>query len=301
LDYYGNSSQPKEAAISGALYKRPYEKDQQEEELWLSQMKAAVADALGINPGRIFLKLRQRQRGDSQYEKTAEQRFTKIVREGSLSYKVNLSDYLDTGLFPDRRLLRALIRSMAEGKRILNLFSYTGSFSISAAAGGAASTDSVDISNTYLAWSEENFSLNNFKSEIIQSRDFFPNPRGFGIHKLIRADALVFIPQAASFGIKWDLIILDPPAFSNSKKMTGNLDLQRDHADLAAGCIGLLSPGGKIILSVNTRRFRTTAPALEQKLSSHANNIHVTRLEEKIIDEDFKGRKMPLSFVIANL
>ena len=305
LDYFGCVSKPGEAAISGALYKRPYEKDQREEELWLSAMKAAAAEALGIDPCRIFLKLRQRQSGDSQYQKTGERRFTKIVREGGLAFKVNLSDYLDTGLFPDRRLLRAMIRSMAAGKRVLNLFSYTGSFSIYAAAGSAAATDSVDLSNTYLDWAKENFSLNGFKAEIFQQRDFFPNARVTSLqnarqcaHRLIRADALEFIAQAASAGLRWDLIILDPPAFSNSKKMTGNFDLRRDHIDFIAGCLGLLAPGGKLILSINTKHFRTKASTLEQELALNSNNVRVTSLEKKITDEDFKGRKIPGGFLV---
>ena len=299
LDYYGDIQQP-QAAISGALYKRPYEKDEAEEERWLLAMKAVIADVLGIEPCRIFLKQRQRQRGAAQYEKSGEERFIVNVTEGGLCFKVNLSDYLDTGLFPDRRLLRAMVCAESAGKRVLNLFSYTCSFSVYAAAGGAASTDSVDLSNTYLGWAKENFSLNNFSAELLRQEEFFlyfhGGPRS--AHKLVRTDALTFLAKAAAAALQWDLIILDPPAFSNSKKMIGSFDLRRDHIELLGRCLDLLAPGGKIILSVNTRQFKIEAAGLETKLASHANRVRVTDVGNKIIDEDFKGRKTPGTFII---
>jgi len=287
LDYY-------DGAIAGALYKRPYEKDEEEEERWLAAMKAAIADSLGIAARHIFLKQRQRQRGAAQYEKSGERRFIKKVSEGGLLFNVNLSDYLDTGLFLNHRLLRAMVRAEASGKRLLNLFSYTGSFSVYAAAGGAIVTDSVDLSNTYLAWAKENFSLNNFGSEIVQQKDFRPRPG----NKLVRADVFPFLAKAAAGALRWDHIILDPPAFSNSKKMTGNFDLRRDHVELAGRCLGLLAPGGKLWFSINTRYFNATAAELEKKLAQYAKGVRVTGLGNKTIDEDFKGRKIPASYII---
>ncbi|MDR1900068.1 MAG: class I SAM-dependent methyltransferase, partial [Treponema sp.] len=169
LDWYGGS-------LAGALYKRPYEKDDAEERRWLALMKAAAAEALGIDGGRIFIKFRERQRGAAQYRRMAGGGGTdaghgaggggadngvnsgggsmdagaiREAAEGGLRFRVNLSDYLDTGLFPDRRRLRALILEEAAGKRVLNLFCYTASFSVYAASGGAAEIDSVDMSNTY--------------------------------------------------------------------------------------------------------------------------------------------------------
>ena len=302
LDYYGDAHKPEDSAIAGALYKRPYEKDDAEEELWLSAMKNAVSDALGINQSRIFLKQRQRQRGAAQYEKTGSQQFTQTVRENNLCFKVNLSDYLDSGLFLDRRPLRAIIRVEAAGKRVLNLFSYTGSFSVYAAAGGAVKTDSVDLSNTYQQWAKSNFSLNNFKAEILRQEDFFVDgkhcKRHTGEHSLITADTLSFLAKAAAQKLRWDHIILDPPAFSNSKKMSGNFDLRRDHIELLALCLGLLAPGGKLWFSVNTRQFKPTAMEMETKLALHANGVRVTDIANKITDEDFKGKKIPGSFVL---
>lgn len=299
LDYYGDCAQPKEAAICGALYKRPYEKDSSDEDRWLSAMKDAACAALGIERERVFLKQRQRQRGTSQYEKFGEAHFTKIVSEGGLAFKVNLSDYLDTGLFPDRRLLRALVRDDAAGKKVLNLFSYTGSFSVYAAAGGAASTDSVDLSNTYLSWARENFSLNGFSASLLQQRDFFSGKNSARItNKIIRADALDFLEKAANAKTRWDIIVADPPAFSNSKKMTDSFDLNRDMTELVNRCIGLLIPGGKLFLSVNTRRA-PDASGLEDRLAELKSRVIIKALDKKITDEDFKGRKTPKAFEIT--
>jgi 23S rRNA G2069 N7-methylase RlmK/C1962 C5-methylase RlmI len=212
-----------------------------------------------------------------------------LVKEGGLSFKVNLSDYLDCGLFADKRLLRAFVRSEAAGKRALNLFSYTGAFSVYAAAGGAVSTDSVDLSNTYLAWARENFMLNGFDAGL------GGNQRN--AHSLIRADALVYIEKAAALGKRWDVIVLDPPAFSNSKKMTGSFDLRRDLIKTVRRCFDLLASGGELILSANARRIKITARELEEALPG-ASGASVADLGDKVTDEDFRGRKIPSSFLI---
>jgi len=300
LDYYGEPLQMQDACLCGALYKRPYEKDADDEERWLSVMKDSAASALDFDPVHIFLKRRQKQKGISQYEKISSERYVKIVSEGGLAFKVNLSDYLDTGLFPDRRLLRAIVRDESAGKKVLNLFSYTGSFSVYAASGGAVSTDSVDLSNTYLSWARENFSLNGYSAGILKNNSFAE--RGVrqekGGHRLIRADVLDFIDMAIAARIRWDIIIADPPAFSNSKKMTDNFDLQRDLTILLEKCLALLSAGGKIFLSVNMRRCAVTAANLEEQLAHYAENVRVTDLSGKITDEDFKDRKIPKAFMI---
>jgi len=302
LDYYGDAVKPQEAAVAGALYKRPYEKDDAEEEQWLSAMKDSAAAALGIEPSRIFLKQRKRQRGVSQYEKMGEAHFVKNVNEGGLVFKVNLSDYLDTGLFIDRRLLRFIIRNEASGKKVLNLFSYTGLFSVYAAAGGAKSTDSVDLSNTYLLWAGENLSLNGFAAQMFtRQEDFFTAGEDCqkSAHRLIRADVLKFVEKAASTKLRWDIIVLDPPAFSNSKKMTDNFDLQRDVTELLKKCCLLLAPEGKIILSVNTRRSGITSAYLEAELAYCVKNVKVTDISGKIVDEDFRGKKTPKAFMVG--
>ncbi|MCL2443310.1 MAG: class I SAM-dependent methyltransferase, partial [Treponema sp.] len=236
----------------------------------------------------------QRQRGTFQYEKMGQTRFEKIISEGGLSFKVNLSDYLDTGLFIDRRLLRAMIRTEAAGKKLLNLFSYTGAFSVYAAAGGAVSTDSVDLSNTYLNWSRENFSLNGMSAQLIQMWDFLSNNSA---NKLIRADVLEFLEKAITAKKRWDIIVLDPPAFSNSKKMTDNLDIKRDLIVLLDKCLKLLTPDGKIFLSLN---IRSGAPKPEE-LEAELKNTCVIDLEKMIIDEDYKGRKIPKTFCVKRI
>jgi 23S rRNA G2069 N7-methylase RlmK/C1962 C5-methylase RlmI len=297
LDFYVDVAKPQEAALSGALYKRPYEKDEKEEEYWLSVMKDSAAASLGIARERIFIKQRQRQRGESQYEKMGDKHFEKIISEGDLSFKVNLSDYLDTGLFPDRRLLRAMVRAESAGKKVLNLFSYTGSFSVYAAAGGAASTDSVDLSNTYLAWARENFSLNGFSARLMAYQQEFFKSREENANNLIRADVLDFIEKAASLKKRWDIIVLDPPSFSNSKRMTEDFDLQRDKLPLVRSCIALLNPGGKMFLSINTQKLKNAAGVVVD-LSSVSDKLRVTDLTGKLTDEDFKGKKVPLSFLL---
>ena len=311
LDFYGDCTQPQECAISGALYKRPYEKDADDEEKWLNAMKDSIAASLGVPLNNIFLKQRQRQKGISQYEKINEARFEKIVSEGGLlanklCFKVNLSDYLDTGLFADRRLLRAIVREESLNKKVLNLFSYTGAFSVYAAAGGAASTDSVDLSNTYLNWARENFSLNGFSAELIRKNlttedTEFTEGRSVSCryqHLLIREDVLEFVRKAIIKKKLWDIIVVDPPAFSNSKKMTDNFDLNRDLTGLLLKCLPLLSAGGKIFLSVNLQRLAPDAAKLQTELEVKYA-VRVTDLESRIVDEDFRGRKVPRAFVIC--
>jgi 23S rRNA G2069 N7-methylase RlmK/C1962 C5-methylase RlmI len=195
---------------------------------------------------------------------------------------VNLSDYLDTGLFLDRRALRALLGEAASGKKVLNLFAYTCGFSVSAAAGGAASVDSVDLSNTYLDWGRRNFVLNGLAG---------------GPFRFIRADVPRFLENAGKEGGKWDLIILDPPAFSNSKKTAGVLDIRRDHPRLIARCLGLLKAGGRLWFSAGTGRFRLERGEIEHLAESR--NFRVEEPGEKIVDEDFKGKRPPPCYVFS--
>ena len=201
LDLYGD-------VICGALYKRPYEKDPAEEALWLESMRSSLSQNLQIAPENIIIKQRERQRGGAgqgrrnQYEKIAEKGLIREIREGNYKFKVNLSDYLDTGLFLDRRSLRKMIEADAKGKKVLNLFCYTASFSVYAVNGGAISTDSVDLSNTYLAWARENFALNGFEAKQMRPEEFFAkggfsDPPAPG-HRLIRADVNAFLERAGA-------------------------------------------------------------------------------------------------------
>jgi len=310
LDFYGDLTKADTAdwAICGSLYKRPYEKDESEEELWLSVMKDSIAKTMGINAEHIFIKERLKQKGLAQYEKISKEQFTKVISEASLLFKVNFSDYLDTGLFLDRRLLRQMIKNEAAGKKVLNLFSYTGAFSVYCAAGGALSTDSVDLSNTYLNWAQENFTLNKMSCTVLQQWDFFDKNR-ISANNLIRADVLDFLGKAAAAKLRWDLIILDPPAFSNSKKMTDTFDLNRDLTEIVLKCLNLLAPGGKIFLSINLRRSVPSCAELETTINAslketrrkESANVRVRDLAGKILDEDFMGRKVPRAYVVERV
>ncbi|MDR0400900.1 MAG: class I SAM-dependent methyltransferase [Treponema sp.] len=311
IDYYRGRSETEERrsaeaapveaveALAGALYRRPYERDPAEEEAWLAAMEGAMTAALGIPGARIFLKERRRLRGRrEQYGKSEAPRggFVLAVDEGGLRFRVNLSDYLDTGLFPDRREIRARIREEAAGKRVLNLFAYTCAFSVYAAAGGAASVDSVDLSNTYLDWGRRNFALNGLRGGGAERGPF----------RFIRADALRFLEEAAGKGRTWDLIIMDPPAFSNSKKMAGTLDIRRDHPALIAGCLKLLSPEGRLWFSAGASRFRLRGEAIEDLLRRQggpggrgSRRLRIEGPGDNIVDEDFRGRRPPPCCVLS--
>jgi 23S rRNA G2069 N7-methylase RlmK/C1962 C5-methylase RlmI len=286
LDWYGG-------ALAGALYKRPYEKDEAEERRWIAAMTEAAAEALGIAADRVFIKFRERQRGKAQYGRIGDTRVVEEVREGGFRFRVNLSDYLDTGLFPDLRCLRALIRGETAGKRVLNLFCYTAAFSVYAAGGGAAEIDSVDLSNTYLDWGIENFRLNGFDGKRVSQDAVLKNRRSgapLPSFRFIRADVLSFLAEALRSRRWWDHIILDPPSFSNSKKMAGSLDLRRDYPGLIRSALRLLAPGGKLWFSANVRHFRLN---LKEFHDAGFPGLRAGDLGGRIIDEDFRGKKIP--------
>jgi 23S rRNA G2069 N7-methylase RlmK/C1962 C5-methylase RlmI len=283
IDRYGD-------ALAGALYRRPYEKDPEEEERWLSAMIAAISEALGTGRERIFFRERRRGRGGENYSRLGEEGFIREVREGGLLFRVNLSDYLDPGLFPDRRRLRALAGAEAGGKRVLNLFCYTASFSLYAARGGAREIDSVDLSRTYLDRAEENFRLNGFPVRRLEGAELLrPSREGGPPFRLVRAEALNFLAGAERAGLRWDRIILDPPAFSNSKKMEGVLDLRRDHPALISRCLGLLERGGALWFSANPRQFRLDRGYFEGAFPG----LEIRELGEELRDEDFRGKRLP--------
>ncbi|MBT2969150.1 MAG: oxidoreductase [gamma proteobacterium symbiont of Ctena orbiculata] len=225
----------------------------------------AVCEALEIPAAALAFKTRQRQRGAAQYEKTGKPGRRRVIGEAGLKFEVDLHSYLDTGLFLDHRETRALIRRRAGGRRMLNLFAYTGSFSVYAAAGGALATTSVDLSNTYLDWTRRNLALNDFTEEE---------------HQLVRSDVNEFLRQARRERRVYGLIVLDPPSFSNSKKMQATLDLQRDHRRLIEACLGLLIPGGELYFSTNKRRFKID-PAL-------ASLPACEEITDQTVPDDFK-------------
>ncbi|MEJ1961982.1 MAG: bifunctional 23S rRNA (guanine(2069)-N(7))-methyltransferase RlmK/23S rRNA (guanine(2445)-N(2))-methyltransferase RlmL [Gammaproteobacteria bacterium] len=202
---------------------------------------SVLPDVTGVPPERIRVRLRKRQTRGSQYQKVAEQFRFHIVEENGLKLRVNFDDYLDTGLFLDHRPTRARIRELANGKRFLNLFAYTSTATVYAAAGGARSSTSVDLSRTYLDWSERNLGLNNLATRH---------------HALVQADCREWLDEAARTRDQFDLIFLDPPTFSNSKRMEGVLDTGRDHPELVDACMRVLAPGGLLVFSTNAQKFK---------------------------------------------
>ena len=223
-----------------------------------------LPEALGVDPSKIYVKRRERQTGAAQYQKreASGERFE--VQEGSARLWVNLRDYLDTGLFLDHRPVRRMLGEMASGKRFLNLFCYTATATVQAALGGASDSVSVDMSNTYLEWARDNFALNKL------------DPR---LHRVVRDDCFRWLETANA---QFDLIFMDPPTFSNSKKMRDTLDVQRDHPRLVELAMARLAPGGTLVFSNNQRRFK-----LDEALSER---YAVEEVTTRTFDPDFQRR-----------
>ena len=240
----------------------------------LPELSTSVQELLQIPSSRIIVKRRQRQKGDSQYEKQGETNHSLVVREGPAHFKVNLHDYLDTGLFLDHRIMRERIRREAAGKTFLNLFCYTGAVSVFAALGGAQTT-SVDMSQTYLDWAAENFRLNKIAPSA---------------HQFVRADALRFLHEAAN--PRFDIVFLDPPTFSNSKKMLSDFDVERDQVQLVRSAMRCLRPNGVLYFSNNKRGFRLS-PEIVAEYS-------VQDISRETIPNDFHDKKIHVTFIVKN-
>jgi 23S rRNA (guanine2445-N2)-methyltransferase / 23S rRNA (guanine2069-N7)-methyltransferase len=217
---------------------------------------AMIREELELPREYVHFKRRERQRGTAQYGKFDDSGSEFVVVEGPARLWVNLDDYLDTGLFLDHRPLRARLREAAAGKHLLNLFGYTATVSVHAALGGATATTTVDLSRTYLEWGARNFALNGLRS--VGPED--ERPQGRAAHQLVRADTLEWIREQGAR--RWDLIFCDPPSFSNSKRMQGTFDVQRDHVDLIRRCVALLRPKGELWFSTNLRSFELDEVAL---------------------------------------
>ncbi|WP_105168425.1 bifunctional 23S rRNA (guanine(2069)-N(7))-methyltransferase RlmK/23S rRNA (guanine(2445)-N(2))-methyltransferase RlmL [Pseudoalteromonas sp. T1lg23B] len=260
VDIYNNSAVIFE-------YAAPKEIDDLVAQKRLQDVITLTAEQLNIAPEDIAVKVRKKQKGESQYTAMDKQHRYDTVEEFGAKFKINLFDYLDTGLFLDHRLARRYIQEHAKDKRFLNLFSYTGSASVHAALGGAKSVTTVDMSKTYLKWAEENFALNNLK-----------NPR----YRFEQADCLKWLEHAQG---QYDLIFLDPPTFSNSKRMKEVFDVQRDHIQLLTWIKKILSPKGTLIFSNNKRGFKMDEVGL-MGLGLKAENI-----SEQTLSPDFKRNK----------
>ena len=300
------------------LYERPYEKSEEEETIWLEAMSKAAAGVIGIDINHIIKKSRghKSHKEDDQYNKNSHAELRErrlqadkmlqwsilsespssyaakgqaspvegLVQEQGQLFRVDLTSYLDTGLFFDHRPLRATVRDTSSKKRILNLFCYTGSFSVYAAQGNAVFVESVDLSNTYLAWAKENMKLNGFTDK--------------KKYVFTRADCQVFLQEkaVAAKGGKlaaeelYDLIILDPPTFSNSKATSDVLDINRDWPQLVKDCLNILAPGGKLYFSTNSERIKFDISKIPPKTAA-GSNFTCKEMTEETIPMDFAGKK----------
>ena len=229
--------------------------------------RLAVAEVLEVVPDDVFVKRRERQRGTSQYQRVSRSGVTMTAPENGLLFEVNLSDFLDTGLFLDHRDTRAWIRELAAGSRFLNLFAYTGTASVYAAAGGAVSTTTVDLSATYIEWAGRNMALNGVSG-----------PQ----HSQAQADVMPWLEAARRNGNRYELVFCDPPTFSNSKRMRETWDVQRDHVDLIVATARLLADEGTLLFSCNRRKFELDEAALDQA------GLLVEDVTKRTIPKDFE-------------
>ncbi|CAG1009004.1 Ribosomal RNA large subunit methyltransferase K [Phycisphaerales bacterium] len=235
-----------EGRVHVAEYEREHSRTIAQQADWWDAVEREIAAATGVPVERIFTKEKHRQSDFTQHEKVEESGERVVVQEGGLRFEVNLRDYIDTGLFLDHRLTRAMVREQASGKRFLNLFCYTGAFTVYAAAGGAAETMSVDLSNTYLDWAKRNLELNGLWG-----------PR----HRLVKSDVLEFL-RGHPPGEHYDLAVVDPPTFSRSKSTPEDWEVAEGHTELLGRVLGLMSPGGVVYFSTNYRRFKLDEEAL---------------------------------------
>jgi 23S rRNA (cytosine1962-C5)-methyltransferase len=258
-----------------AEYKRRHGMNEEEHDKWVERSIDVVCEVVEAEKEKIFLKLRQRKPGRlGQYQKTAEEKTEFMVEENGLKFIINLSDYLDTGLFLDHRVTREKVKTEAKEKKVLNLFSYTGSFSVYAAAGEANEVMTVDLSKTYLDWARKNMQLNGF-DDLIK-------------YKFIQADVLKYLEKVEEN--YFDIVILDPPTFSNSKRMEDILDIQRDHVKLINDCLRSLRAGGKIYFSTNYKKFEMDKASIK---SSSIKDI-----TKQTTPFDFEGRINRVCFLI---
>lgn len=225
-----------------ALHVQVFERRRPLGEAEIATLREALLDHFGLQPLQLAIKTRRRQRGNSQYTRLAAEAPSFKVIEHGLRFEVNLHRYLDTGLFLDHRRTRRLVGELAAGRRLLNLFAYTGSFTVHAAAGGARRTLSVDLSRTYQAWSRRNLVHNGLD-----------DPQR---HQFVQSDVPAFLERMRRARARFDLIVLDPPSFSNSKRTRQTFDVQRDQLPLLHATLDLLAPDGVLFFSNNRRGFR---------------------------------------------
>ena len=259
-----------------AEYRRNHHMEDPEHELWLEDCKKIIEDVTGTPVSRITLRTRQRKSNrQDQYQKLDDEKQYITVGEQGLRFKINLTDYLDTGLFLDHRLTRRLVCDSSHSKKVLNLLCYTGSFSVYAASGGASEVVSVDLSRNYLKWATENMELNGFSDPAKYS--FLCEDIKQWLEKI----------QPGYF----DLVVMDPPTFSNSKRMEDFLDIQRDHPTMINQALSGMRPGGILYFSTNFSRFIIHTELL--------NNCMVKDITRSTTPFDFQGKLNRFCFLIT--
>lgn len=252
-------------------YERPHDRNLARHRAWLDLMRETAAKALNVTLDKTYLKQRRKNESSGQYQKIDHAGNRMIVHEGGLKFWVNLSDYVDTGLFLDHRIARKRVMDEADGKRMLNLFAYTGAFSVYAAAGGARSTTTVDLSRTYLDWAGDNFEANGL---------------GGRQHKFIASDAIEFLDEAQRRGEKYDLVVFDPPTYSNSKRTDSDWDVQVGYLDVFQRLGAIVANEGVVYFSTNFRRFKFDDQAV-RKLGFASREISL-----QTVPEDFRNRRI---------
>ncbi len=256
-----------ESYIHIAEYQAPSSVDPDRAARRFADVIAVSPAALGVQSDHVFAKVRQKAKGGAQYREAGSKNFVSYTLEDGHLFKIDLGGYLDTGIFLDHRITRIMVGKMAKGKRFLNLFAYTGTATVHAAAGGAVSTKTVDLSQTYLEWAQQNMALNGFAGKE---------------HSFVRADVLQWLVEALKAKETYDLIFIDPPTFSNSKAMGKRTwDVQRDHVVVLRAVAALLSPGGQAVFSCNLRSFKPDEGALKEA------GIVLEDITAKTIPEDF--------------
>ena len=249
-----------------AEYKRNHTLSETEHQTWLDASRDVIADVLQVPAAHIHIKQRAviADRKE-QYGHFSNKGESIVVNENGIRFRQNLTDYLDTGLFLDHRPTRVLVKELCKDKDVLNLFAYTGSFSVYAALGGARSVQTVDLSNTYIGWARDNFTLNNLDPSV---------------YEFVAEDVMAWLPSRPSASV--DLIICDPPTFSNSKKMQSVFDVQRDHPALLNQCLRLLRNDGVLLFSTNNRRFRL--------YDEHLDTDRIKDITRQTTGFDFEGK-----------
>jgi len=279
VDWYGDLGAENPATDGDAVvwfHDRKRDDDLDEALCYRRSAEAEILSGLGIPRSRLFVKHRGRQRnvegGREQYERIGTESEVKFVLEHGSKFEINLSDYLDVGLFLDHRPTRRSVRERSEGRRVLNLFAYTGAFSVHARAGGATRTTTVDMSRTYLDWYERNLALN-----------------GFGLdqdHRSIKADCLQWLEAGPGPGEAYDLVICDPPTFSNSKRMkVDSFSIDRDYPQLLSSVARFVAPGGEVFFSTNSRGFELDPVEVPEGFGAH-------EISHRSVPEDFRNRRI---------